>query len=92
MERENKNENRKENEKSTQLDNVKNNKVKNEKDIIMDKKKKIKIMVLGLVTGFFSGLFASGGGMIAVPGLVYFVKTGEKEARAIAIFSPVFTK
>ena len=43
-------------------------------------------MALGLVTGFLSGLFASGGGMIAVPGLVYFVKTGEKEARAIAIF------
>ena len=86
MERENKNENRKDNEKSTKIDNVKNNKVKNKKDIIMDKKKRIKILVLGLVTGFFSGLFASGGGMIAVPGLVYFVKTGEKEARAIAIF------
>ncbi len=49
--------------------------------------KKIKIIVLGTLTGFLSGLFASGGGMIAVPGLVYFVGTGEKEARAIAIFS-----
>lgn len=51
------------------------------------KKQKIKVIVLGLFTGFLSGLFASGGGMIAVPGLVYFVKTQEKEARAIAIFS-----
>ncbi len=50
-------------------------------------KSKGKIIILGLLTGFLSGLFASGGGMIAVPGLVYFVKTGEKEARAIAIFS-----
>ena len=51
------------------------------------KKQKIKVILLGLCTGFLSGLFASGGGMIAVPGLVYFVKTEEKEARAIAIFS-----
>ena len=57
---------------------------KNEK---LDSKKKIKIVILGAITGFLSGLFASGGGLIAVPGLVYFVHTGEKEARAIAIFS-----
>ena len=50
-------------------------------------KKKRKIIILGAITGFLSGLFASGGGLIAVPGLVYFVGTGEKEARAIAIFS-----
>lgn len=84
--KEDKKENRTDNEKSPKIDNIKNNKAKNEKDIIIDKKKRIKIMALGLVTGFLSGLFASGGGMIAVPGLVYFVKTGEKEARAIAIF------
>ena len=53
----------------------------------LDSKKKIKIVILGAITGFLSGLFASGGGLIAVPGLVYFVHTGEKEARAIAIFS-----
>ena len=52
-----------------------------------EKKSKIKIILLGLCTGFLSGMFASGGGLIAVPGLVYFVKTEEKEARAIAIFS-----
>ncbi len=50
-------------------------------------KSKFKIIILGLCTGFLSGMFASGGGLIAVPGLVYFVKTEEKEARAIAIFS-----
>lgn len=48
---------------------------------------KIKIILLGVVTGFLSGLFGSGGGMIAVPGLVYLIHTSEKEARAIAIFS-----
>lgn len=52
-----------------------------------NKMPKIKIILLGLCTGFLSGLFASGGGLIAVPGLIYFVKTEEKEARAIAIFS-----
>lgn len=51
------------------------------------KTSKIKVILLGICTGFLSGLFASGGGLIAVPGLVYFVKTEEKEARAIAIFS-----
>ena len=70
-------------EKENKKENLKDNKIENGK---VDKKQKIKIMALGLVTGFLSGLFASGGGMIAVPGLVYFVKTGEKEARAIAIF------
>lgn len=48
---------------------------------------KTKIILLGIVTGFLSGLFGSGGGMIAVPGLVYLIHTSEKEARAIAIFS-----
>lgn len=47
----------------------------------------VKIIILGIFTGFLSGLFASGGGLIAVPGLVYFLHTGEKEARAIALFS-----
>ncbi len=52
----------------------------------LNRKQKFKIIILGIITGFLSGLFASGGGMIAVPGLVYFVHSGEKEARAIAIF------
>ena len=52
----------------------------------LNNKTKIKIILLGICTGFFSGLFASGGGLIAVPGLVYLIHTEEKEARAIAIF------
>ena len=64
--------------------NEKNKNMENENSL--NKKQKIKIIILGILTGFLSGLFASGGGMIAVPGLVYFVHTGEKEARAIAIF------
>ncbi len=52
----------------------------------LNNKTKIKIILLGICTGFLSGLFASGGGLIAVPGLVYLIHTEEKEARAIAIF------
>lgn len=47
----------------------------------------VKIVILGIFTGFLSGLFGSGGGLIAVPGLVYLIHTSEKEARAIALFS-----
>ena len=57
----------------------------------LNRKQKFKIIILGIITGFLSGLFASGGGMIAVPGLVYFVHSGEKEARAIAIFCICFS-
>lgn len=50
-------------------------------------KKIRKSIILGIITGFCSGLFASGGGLIAVPGLIYFLKTDEKQARAITIMS-----
>ena len=53
----------------------------------VDNKTNKKIIILGLFTGFLSGLFASGGGLIAVPGLVLFINCEQKEARAIALFS-----
>lgn len=49
-------------------------------------KDKIKISALGLVIGFFSGLFASGGGIIAVICFSHLLKFDEKESRAMSIF------
>ncbi len=54
---------------------------KNEKKIINKK-----IILIGLFTGFLSGMFSSGGGLLAVPSFVYFFKLSEKEARAMSIF------
>lgn len=45
-----------------------------------------KIIFTGLITGVLSGLFASGGGLIAIPCYIYFFKNTEKEARANTIF------
>ena len=46
----------------------------------------IKKIIIGLMAGIVSGLFATGGGMIVVPALVYLVGTSETEARATSIF------
>lgn len=67
---------------------MKNKMIEKEEKIFNNiKNKNLKIIVLGIFTGLLSGLFGSGGGLIAVPGLVYFIHTDEKEARAIALFS-----
>jgi len=47
----------------------------------------IKKILLGMIAGFISGLFASGGGMIVVPAFVHLFKMDEAEARATCIFS-----
>ncbi len=47
---------------------------------------KIKKILIGLIAGIISGLFASGGGMILVPAFVYILKLNEKQARATSIF------
>ena len=63
---------------------MKNN---NLKEVIpKNKKKLLKITLVGILTGVLSGLFASGGGLILVPALVYIFKTNEKEARAMSVF------
>lgn len=45
----------------------------------------IKILLVGLITGILSGLFASGGGLVLVPAFVYIFKLTEKEARAMSV-------
>lgn len=46
----------------------------------------IKKILIGLLAGILSGLFASGGGMILLPACIYFFKLNEKDARATTIF------
>ena len=46
----------------------------------------IKKIIVGIIAGFISGLFAAGGGMIVVPSFVHIFKMNEKEARATSIF------
>ena len=46
----------------------------------------IKKILIGLLAGLVSGFFATGGGMIVVPALVYLMKTGEQKARATSLF------
>ncbi len=52
----------------------------------MKNKDKIKIMVVGILTGLLCGLFASGGGLILVPSFVYIFNQSEKKARAMSVF------
>lgn len=47
----------------------------------------IKKILLGIIAGFISGLFAAGGGMIVVPAFVHMFKMEEAEARATCIFA-----
>ncbi|NLX61584.1 MAG: sulfite exporter TauE/SafE family protein [Tissierellia bacterium] len=47
--------------------------------------KHIKLIAIGLITGFINGLFGSGGGMIIVPALIFFVGIKEHKAHATAI-------
>lgn len=46
----------------------------------------IKKIVIGLLAGLASGFFATGGGMIVVPSLVYLLSLEEPEARATSVF------
>ena len=45
----------------------------------------IKKILLGLLAGFVSGLFATGGGMILVPAFIYLLRMEDKKARGTSI-------
>lgn len=45
-----------------------------------------KKVIVGLLVGFISGMFASGGGLLLIPAYVYLFNSSEKEARATAVF------
>ena len=46
----------------------------------------MKNLLIGIIVGIISGLFASGGGLILVPLYTYVIKLNEKDARATSIF------
>ena len=46
----------------------------------------LKKIIIGLLVGFISGMFASGGGLLLIPAYTYLFNSTEKEARATAIF------
>lgn len=46
----------------------------------------IKKVLIGLIAGLVSGFFATGGGMIVVPALVYLLSVDETKARATSVF------
>ena len=43
-----------------------------------------KSIVIGIMAGFISGFFSTGGGMLLVPTFIYFLKIEDKKARATA--------
>lgn len=45
-----------------------------------------KKIVVGLLVGFISGMFASGGGLLLIPSYIHLFNSTEKEARATSIF------
>lgn len=48
--------------------------------------KMLKNSIIGICAGFITGLFATGGGMIVLPAIIYFLHLDEKKARATTIF------
>lgn len=46
----------------------------------------MKKIIIGLLIGFVGGLFASGGGLIAIPYFEYLLNMDEKQSRATTVF------
>lgn len=46
---------------------------------------KVKLILIGVITGFINGLFGSGGGIIVVPALIFLLKVDDHKAHATAI-------
>lgn len=49
----------------------------------------LKKIIIGIISGFVSGLFGAGGGLIIVPSLMYILKIEPKKARGTAIFTVI---
>ena len=49
-------------------------------------KKLLKQILIGLLAGFISGFFATGGGLILVPGFIYLLNMDSQKARGTSIF------
>ena len=47
----------------------------------------LKKVMVGLLAGIISGLFAAGGGMIVVPALIHIFKIEDAKARATSVFA-----
>ena len=45
----------------------------------------LKKIIVGLLAGFVSGFFATGGGMILVPAFIHLLKLEDKKARATSV-------
>ena len=45
-----------------------------------------KKVIIGILVGFISGMFASGGGLLLIPAYSYLFNANAKESRATAIF------
>lgn len=48
---------------------------------------KVKQIIVGIFSGFISGLFAAGGGMIVVPALIHIFNLEDAKARATSVFA-----
>lgn len=46
---------------------------------------KIKLISIGVITGFINGIFGSGGGIIVVPALIFLLNIEDHKAHATAI-------
>ena len=46
----------------------------------------LKKIIIGIIAGFISGFFSTGGGLILVPSFVYFLNLDSKKARGTSVF------
>ena len=49
-------------------------------------KKNIKLALIGIISGFISGFFSTGGGLILVPAFMYILKLESNKARGTSVF------